>query len=397
MEGPGGNPPRRRAGDSNTPGAPAPIKDWQRNTWYGPVPRDTNPFDEPDEAPELLELRSENVTQKAGEFWQDQKETTGYQSKALTSRQKAAGPRRKERKKNEGKLSRSLGRILLVMLLLAAVTGAVLYFGVYRVRVILVEGLTEGVSRIAPKDVVALSGIKLNDSMLGLDEKKVGETMISGARSKGQENQNYYGLRFRHMELKMPGTVILTVSERDVCCWVNLRGIIYVMDKEQTILWVTENKENTPIDLVQVKGLKVRNDHPQGGQVMDIESSEQKRIFRNLFLEMKVLDCMDLIQEIDLSNPGSVTMTTRKSMDPEGNEYVVSLGDCRSTDLSDPNTDRLRIHARLRSFMLVWDKLHNLNDAERENIVARIGHRINGGTIDVKTPETPYYSPDTEK
>ena len=95
MDGPGGNLPRRRAGDSNSPQNPSPIRDWQRNTWYGPVPQDTNPFEEPDEAPELLELRSDNVRQKSGDFWQEQ---TGYISQNRIS-EKTKGKSKHAKKK----------------------------------------------------------------------------------------------------------------------------------------------------------------------------------------------------------------------------------------------------------------------------------------------------------
>ena len=394
MDGPGGNLPRRRAGDSNQPGNPSPIKEWQRNTWYGPAPQDNNPFDEPDEAPELLELRSENVKQKSGEFWQEQKQQTGYLSSTRPTSRTKSGPRRRARKnKKEKKLSRILGRAVLVTLALAAVTVAILYFAVYRVRVILVEGNVAGNIRIDENVIKDLSGIRINDSMLTLDEKKIAETLQSNAISMGKKNQNYYALQFRHLELTMPGTVKITVKLREPCCWVNLRGIIYIMDKERMILWETESKEGAPVDLVQVKGLKNKNDS-RGGQILEIESSDQKRIFSDLFLEMKVLSMIDMIQEVDLSNPASVTMTTRRSADADGNEYVISLGDCRTTDQSDPNTDRILIHAKLRSFLLVWNKLHTLTDSEREAFEARIGHKINGGTISVKEPENPYYSPE---
>lgn len=394
MDGQGGNQPRRRAGDSNTPGTPSPIRDWQRNTWYGPAPQDNNPFEEPDEAPELLELRSENVKQKSGEFWQEQKQTTGYVSATRTSRRVRSGPRRRNRKKKkDGRLSRVLGRAVLITLALAAVTVGILYFAVYRVRVIQVEGNSGSGIFFAPKDIIDLSGIKINDSILELDEKKIGETLQSGAVSRGKQNQIFYSLQFRHLDVTMPGTVKITVKVREPCCWVDLRGIIYVLDKERMVLWETESKEGAPTDLVQVKGLKDKN-VSRGGQILAIDSAEQERIFSDLFLEMKVLSCMNMIQEIDLSNPGSVTMTTRKTADPEGNEYVVSLGDCRTTDRADPNTDRILIHAKLRSFLLVWNRLHTLSEAEREAVEIRIGHRINGGTINVRTPESPYYSPD---
>ena len=75
MEGPnGGYRPEssgRRAGDpapSSGPGGEE-LKDWQKNTWFGPAPLNNNPFDEPEDAPELRESRSENVTEHVGEFW----------------------------------------------------------------------------------------------------------------------------------------------------------------------------------------------------------------------------------------------------------------------------------------------------------------------------------------
>ena len=71
MDGTGSNQPRRRAGDSNTPYNASRLKEWQQNTWFGPAPLDTNPFEEPDNAPELLEQRSDNLRDKSGEFWQE--------------------------------------------------------------------------------------------------------------------------------------------------------------------------------------------------------------------------------------------------------------------------------------------------------------------------------------
>ena len=174
MEGPGGNQPRRRAGDSNSPQNPSPIKDWQRNTWYGPAPQDTNPFEEPDEAPELLELRSDNVRQKSGEFWQEQNQQTGYISSA-SSRQ-ARVNKQKNKKKNSGKLSHMLGKALLFSLVLVLIALGVLYFGVYRVRDIQVVGN----ELISANDIISISGIKKGDSMLALDETKIAESMMTG-------------------------------------------------------------------------------------------------------------------------------------------------------------------------------------------------------------------------
>ena len=45
--------PGRRAGDSGSAsGADGGLKDWQKNTWFGPAPSNSNPFEEPEDAKE---------------------------------------------------------------------------------------------------------------------------------------------------------------------------------------------------------------------------------------------------------------------------------------------------------------------------------------------------------
>ena len=379
MDGPGGNLPRRRAGDSGPSEHPGGVRDWQRNTWYGPAPVDPNPFDEPDEAPELLELRSENVREKSGDFWQEQKEQTGYISTAGARRRRAA--EKQNRKQKSGKLSVFFLKVLGIVILIAIIVVSILFFGVYRIREIRVEGN----DRISAGDVITLSGIRKGDSILTLNEEKISERLISGAKSRGKDNQNYFLLEFRYIKREMPGTVIIAVKEKEPCCWVDLRGIIYVLDKQRSVIWEIHDREQAPSNLVEVKGLKVKSGS-RAGQTLVMESSVQQRIFDDLFLEMKVIEYRDenetdetrknkpiyhLIREIDLGNAVRdkdpvVLMETRAG-------YVVNMGDCRSS-----RPEENRIHAKLRALLLVQEEL------------IRMGKT--GGTIDVKTPESPYYA-----
>ena len=59
-----------RKGGNTSPQEP--LRDWQKDTWYGPYPVHENPFDEPEDAPELRDLRSENLNNRSGEFWETQ-------------------------------------------------------------------------------------------------------------------------------------------------------------------------------------------------------------------------------------------------------------------------------------------------------------------------------------
>ena len=70
MDGQNGGYRPRTAGDrTGIAGNGDGVRDWQRNTWFGPAPLNSNPFDEPEDAPELKEKRSENVNEHLGDFW----------------------------------------------------------------------------------------------------------------------------------------------------------------------------------------------------------------------------------------------------------------------------------------------------------------------------------------
>ena len=134
---------------------------------------------------------------------------------------------------------------------------------------------------------------------------------------------------------------------------------MFVMDKNRMVLYETEDPTIRPASLVEVKGLNIRGgDH--AGQTLTLNSAVQQSIFDNLFLELKVLGCTSIIEEVDLSNTSSILLVTRDG-------YTVSLG------------DRERIHAKLRSMLYVREKLLELGK--------------NGGSINVSVPETPTYSP----
>ncbi len=341
----------RTAGEGNgMPGGP-PVRDWQRNTWYGPVPSDVNPFDEPEDAPELRESRSESVNDHLGDFWQQ--EGDGYAYPGAQARRRTAGDagrvmeqRRKPKEQAPGKTRKIVLSALAALLALFAV----LRFAVFTVREIRVEGNRE----LTDAEVVRISGIRQGDSILSIDEKGV-EERIEGD----------YRLIFRYMARELPSTVVLSVREREACCFLTYGGILYKMDKNRMVMFETESLEDTELigeiedSLVEVKGLEIRSGS-RVGQTLVLNSSRQQQLFTNLFLEMKVLGCTALIREADLSNTDSVLLQTRDG-------FTVSFG------------DGMDVHAKLRALLLVREKLLEMG---RE-----------GGTINVTNPVNPLYSP----
>ena len=336
----GGYRPRtagERAGNSGNEGG---VRDWQRNTWFGPAPLNNNPFDEPEDAPELKDSRSENVTEHVGDFW-NSPEKKGYtNASSFRKITESEGRENAERKKARPRTLRVLAGIVV------ALTAAflILRFAVFSVKQIIVTGNTT----IPAEEVINASGIHRGDSIFSLNEKEVEERIISD-----------YRLQFRYMARELPGTVILSVREREPCCWLTYCGIMYVMDKNRMVLYESENQAEQPQDLVEIKGLEVRS-NTLVGQYINLGNETQQSIFTELFLEMKVLGCIDKIREADISNTDSILLATRGG-------YTAALG------------DRNNIHAKLRSLLLVQDELIRLGKF--------------GGTINVTNPEVPIYAP----
>ena len=340
MNGQNGGYRPRTAGERNmSPGNNDGVRDWQRNTWNGPTPLNTNPFDEPEDAPELKASRSENVNQHVGDFWNTPDQT--YQGKKELWTQTGTGtrPAVKPRKAKPRML-----RVILALVLLLAAVAAVLRFTVFNITDIVVTGN----KNLPAEEVIRVSGLRRGESIFSVSEDKVRGRI-----------QSDYRMKFEYLAREMPGTVILSVREREPCCWLTYCGIMYVMDKNRMVLYESENPADKPIDLVEIKGLDVRS-NTLVGQYINLGNETQQEIFREMFREMKVLGCIALVAEVDLSNTASILLTTRKG-------YTVWFG------------DRSNIHAKLRSMMLVQEWL--------------AAHEMTGGTINVNNPEGPIYSP----
>lgn len=323
----------------------APLREWQKNTWYGPAPVNENPFDEPEDAPELRELRSENLNNRSGAFWDSGAQsriTGGYRfgnpAPEQTVRPDPGAEKREDRKKRHPWLT------LLAGLAAAAGVWLLLYHAVFIVSDIQVTGNSE----IPASEIIRLSEIRTGMPLLSIRDADVENRLRTNPK-----------LKFRYLQKELPGTVILSVKEREACCWMTWNGIVYTMDKQRVVLSESEDIRQLPDHLVRVDGLQIRSGAMEG-QTLVLESEAQERVFSSLFLEMRVLNCTDLIAEADLSNYSSLLLTTRDG-------FTVAMGDSKD------------IHAKLRAMLITRDEL------------IRRGYR--GGIINVILPETPVFSP----
>ena len=328
-------------------GSQPPLRDWQKNTWYGPAPINENPFDEPEDAPELREMRSESLNNRSGAFWETDPQpqiTGGYRfgtqktSETPTASQQAGGKEKEAGRKRHPWLTVLGGAAA------AAALWMLLYYVIFTVRDIRIVGNDQ----IPASEIIRLSGIRTGTPLLS----------VSGETVEQRLKQNP-ALKYRYLEKEMPGTVILAVKEREACCWMTWNGILYTMDKQRMVLYETEDLTIRPATLVRVDGLEIRSTAIVG-QTLVLDRPEQQEIFSNLFLELKVLGCTELIEEADLSNISSLLLTTRDG-------FTVALGDASN------------IHAKLRAMLIT-----------REEVIRR---DYQGGVINVILPENPVFSP----
>ena len=158
-------------------GEERPLRDWQRNTWYGPAPLNENPFDEPEDAPELREARSQNLNDRSGEFWQDagnRQATNGYHFGEPSTRETESRPERSPKKK------RRPGRTILTLAAAAAVLWAALYYGVFTVRTIQIIGNRQ----VPDGEVIRLSGIRTGMPLFSVNTQEV-ERKLDAVREAG--------------------------------------------------------------------------------------------------------------------------------------------------------------------------------------------------------------------
>ena len=295
------------------------------------------------------------MSRKAGDFWKEQ-EPTGY-LKRTDDKQRGTMTRGEARQKVHRPKKISLRAALLIFLVPLAIV-LVLHFFVFRVRKIQVTGNTS----ISDQEVIRFSGIRYGDSIFGLNEDEIERQMLSRASAAAGNAANpdprLYRLQFSYLEKELPGTVTIAVKEREYCCWMTANGFLFVMDKTGMILFETQDIDMRPA-YPQVKGLAIRSGM-RAGQTIGFTFGWQEDIYRELFLEIKVTGCIDLITEADLSKQGSILLETKDG-------FTVSLG---SAD---------KLHAKLHSMLQVRQYL--------------TGAGKSGGTINVSDPEEPSWSP----
>ena len=303
-----------------------------------------DPFDGVGEDPALAMQRSKKLYTRADPFWEKPGQDGAVS--ADTGEMKPVPPEDITAEPARPKLSRR-GIILLSAAGGIALLALILFGFVFRVRTIEVVGN----SRVDTAVVQALSGITLGDSTLTIDAEKA----ASGI------NANRY-LVYKNIEVRQPATVVITVTERRPVAMMNYCGINYTIDVSGMVLEESSDINETD-GLVLVVGIELAGQSGcVVGRAINTLDPDQKVALRSLLTEIYVQSAENEITRITISDLDNIILETADG-------FSVHLGNSDSP------------YAKLKALLTVQQYL--------------IGQGYTGGTIDVSTPESPTFIPES--
>lgn len=333
-----GTPPRRNTG---------------RRAQHPPA---ENPFEEPEQSPELRQERSPDLYRATNPFWNQPvrdadassappdlgeppqsapPEATVWNHRNVLDTDSYTG---EEKRRKPGR------RLLRVLVLLAIVAMLIsLIFGVLlRVRNIRVTGNL----RVSSEEIISLSKIKLGQSSL------VNETEISN-----RIEQNPY-LICKMVSLESFDTICIEVKERQEVTFITASGIGVITDAHGYVLRTVRDANESHPELVRVQGLSVRK--TMTGQKLVVSQQRQLDAVTEVLLQLTVMGGLDQIAVLDVSSLDRIRMQTMDGME-------IVLGD-----------DEL-LHEKLRAFLIVRQELESMGET--------------GGTLMLTDAVNPVYTP----
>ena len=322
-----------------------------------PVKPDTqgfNPFEEPEQAPELREKRSENLYSRDEPFWErvvDAPDASGdfrrdvnywnhpdvMDTDHLLHVDNDTALQKVGKFLGSDAVKKVIGIVTVVVLVAIALFGTV-----FRVHAIHVSGNTT----VTDEAIIRLSGLKVGQSSMTIDDEEVMRKIES----------NRY-LRCTLVDVQW-NAVTLHVKERVPAVYINHNGMIVTLDNRGFVLEESLASETGYESLVKVSGMNVRR--CALGQQIALQSANQLEAYTQILVELKAMKGIDLLRELDMSSMDSIYLTTR-------DEFFVRLG---SED---------DLHAKLRAFLITREKVLQMGYAK--------------GTIDVTDPGRPTYLP----
>lgn len=313
---------------------------------------DGSPFEEPEQAPELREKRSESLYSRQEPFWNrvvdgDEAPRDDVRDPNYWNHPDVMDTDRMLQFDNDTKLQKVrkfLGsgtvKKCLLMTAVVVVIAVILYSALFQVRTIQVVGN----STISDQEIIRLSGIRIGQSTMTIDDNAV-MRRVEGNSS----------LRCTLVDVQWD-TVIIHVKERVAATYIRHNGMIQVLDNRGYVLQEFRSTAVPAGNLVQVVGLEVRRSEP--GQQIQLTNRRQLETYTQILVELKAMKGLDLIRVLDMSSMDSIYLATHDG-------FSVRMGSEES------------IHEKLRAFLITREKLLEM--------------AAGPGTIDVTNPARPTF------
>lgn len=299
----------------------------------------------------LVAERSRNVREHAGAFWERMKRPEGKAATQYGAPPPSVSGQAPAAVTDSGPVPAARthpgGRTLVwVMLIVLAVlvVGGMVTTEMFRITSITVTGN----SIISDKEIIELSGVKENGSMLMLKDEVIAENI-----SKNRYLKLICVVHDNHH-------VTLQVYEREPVAYTSVRGTFYVMDIRGMLLEQYASDANLKGRLLYVRNMNVHNCIV--GRTIDLYDDDVMDVYLQLMLEFKAMSLMDTVSELFLEDLSNISLNTSTG-------FYVRLGDATA------------LHRKLRAMVLTLEQLEEMG--------------YTGGTVDVSVCETPTYRPDT--
>ncbi|MBE5811801.1 MAG: FtsQ-type POTRA domain-containing protein [Clostridiales bacterium] len=333
------------------------------------IPADS-PFEEPEQAPELRENRSDNLYSRDEPFWNrvvdapktghDVPRDANYWNHPDvmdTDRILHVDSDTKLQKLQKFLGSGATKRFLAVMAVLV-VLAVILYSTLFQVRAITVVGN----DTITEQEIIRLSGLHLGQNSMSIDDETVMRKV---------EGNRY--LRCTLVDVQWD-RVTIHVKERVPAVHINRNGLVVVMDNRGFVLEETLQAGTKYDHLVKVIGLDVRR--CALGQQIALQSQIQLDAYTQILVELKAMKGLYLLRELDMTSMDSIYLaTSEQPFSSQDTEAEIAKRKIFYVRLGSEDS----IHEKLRAFMITRDKLLEMG--------------YEAGTIDVTDPGRPTFSP----
>ncbi len=316
----------------------------------------TNPFEEPGEAPELRDERSENLYTRQDAFWdpvvhipkegEAVKRSSRYwdHEEVLDSARMMTVPERRSWKQIRRYLGSGVVKRIVITAAVLCLVGYLLYGALFRIHHIEVVGNTT----VSSEDIIRLSGLQMGQSTWNLDENAVIHRIQSN----------------RYLRCTMVDTdldkVTIHVKERTTASYTDSSGMRFMMDNRGYVLEESYDTSSDMSRLTRVVGMNVRR--AAAGLTIILNNEKQLELYQTIMIEMKAMSGGESLAELDMSDLDSIHLETRDG-------FRVRMG------------NEEQIHQKLRAMLITRER------------VQRMG--VGLGLIDVTNPGRPTFLPDS--